>query len=59
MDAGSTRATCEVAGCGLSRWKIEEKKRFGAAARGGLGPCDALYDSDAFSRVKLTGFSFV
>src|SRR5689334_937343 len=35
MDAGSTCATCEVAGCGLSRWKIEEKKRFGAAARGG------------------------
>jgi hypothetical protein len=44
---------------GLSCWKIEKKKRFEGAPRGGLRAGDALYDSQRFSRVKLTGFPFV
>jgi hypothetical protein len=44
---------------GISRWKIEQKKRFDQAPRGGLRAGDALYDSKRFSRVKLTGIPFV
>lgn len=35
----------------LSRWKIEEKKRFDWSSGGGLRAGDALYDSKRFSHL--------
>jgi hypothetical protein len=44
---------------GVSRWKNEEKKLAPDSLGGGLGQADALYDSQRFSHLKLTGFPFV
>jgi hypothetical protein len=52
-------AFAELAGSALSLWKIGQKKRCRCPAGGGLRRRDALYDSDRFLPVKLTGTPFV